>query len=555
MLPSRNRIKAWVPATETVVGLVAATLLILYTLHLSATSGRLAMSPFWDDISYMTVGLFRYQQLVEGHVGQFVMGLFQDHAPFQTVQATIAFLIFGPHEWAPYAVAGAQLFLVVLAVRPVMRDLPTVTAVALMLLVLASPVSVNIVGEFRPDLFWGFLCGWSCFLILQRSSLQAPCRNQVRVILSAAAAIYWKPSAVMVTGAIIALASVLALVQTWFEQEHAAGGFRSALRRYALSAIALFVLLLPYFVPNAALLVAYSQWLFEPTFTYHGSMLEHANFYLFGETYGHNPSFLLWVGLIVLVVHAIVRSATILGSAGRYWLFAAVLCFAYLIAAFSPVKSYYLGGAFYGCFLWFTLVGLADLLLYAQAAFPRMSFVGAPAILGVLCLLTFQLNPLWCTVAPADALSAGATVHGIADPCTVLPADAAAIRAISDGVADAILADMQRRNVVYATVFFQTTDPVESTYVVWRAALAHKLIVPVDSFFRSSLKEDERVMSGADYAFLSEAAIPSHIDYPGYRFNSDMFTWAKTNSSFSAIWNFVDAQQKESYLFRRTAAL
>lgn len=528
MLPSRNRIAAWVP---TVAGLVAATLLIVFTLHLSATRGRLAMPPTWDDISYMTVGLFRYQQLVAGHAGQFVIGLFEDHAPLQTLQATAAFLIFGIHEWAPYAVAGAQLFLVVLAIRPVMRDLPTITAVALMLLVLASPVSANIVAEFRPDLFWGFLCGWSCFVILRRRSLQPPWRNQVRVVLSAVAAIYWKPSAVMVTGAIIALASVLALVQTWFEQEHAAGGGRSALRRYALSAIALFVLLLPYFVPNAAALTAHFQWFLDPVYRYHGSTLGHANYYLFGETYGHNPSFLLWVGLIVLVVHAIVRPATVLGSAGRYWLFAAVLFFAYLIATLSPVKSYYLGGAFYGCFLWFTLVGLVDLLLYAQAAFPRMSYVGAPAILGVLCLLTFRLNPLfWTAVAPADA---------------------AALRAISDSAANAILADMQRRNVVYSKVFFQTTDPVQSTYVVWRGGLAHKSIDAVDGAFRRSLNEDEREMSGADYAFLTKAAKPT--TYPGFRFNSDMLTWAKQNQSFSVIWNFVDAQKKESYLFRRTA--
>ena len=59
-------------------------------------------------------------------------------------------------------------------------------------------------------------------------------------------------------------------------------------------------------------------------------------------------------------------------------------------------------------------------------------------------------------------------------------------------------------------------------------------------------------MSGADYAFLTEAATPT--TFPGYRFNSDMLTWAKQNPSFSAVWNFVDAQQKESYVFRRIAA-
>ena len=76
----------------------------------------------------------------------------------------------------------------------------------------------------------------------------------------------------------------------------------------------------------------------------------------------------LWVRMIVPVVRATIRPATILGSAGRYWLFAYSSRVS-PIATLSPVKTCHLGG-FYGCFLLFTLVGLVDLLLYAQAASP-----------------------------------------------------------------------------------------------------------------------------------------------------------------------------------------
>ena len=43
----------------------------------------------------------------------------------------------------------------------------------------------KIAAEFRPDLFWGFLCGWACFLILRPASLQPPLRNQLLVVLAA----------------------------------------------------------------------------------------------------------------------------------------------------------------------------------------------------------------------------------------------------------------------------------------------------------------------------------------------------------------------------------
>lgn len=93
-----------------------------------------------------------------------------EHAPFQTLQATIAFALLGVHEWAPYAVSGALLFFVVFAIGRAGRDLPPPTAATVVLPVLA--------------LFWGF--------ILRRSSLEPGWRNQGVVVLSAAAALLFR---------------------------------------------------------------------------------------------------------------------------------------------------------------------------------------------------------------------------------------------------------------------------------------------------------------------------------------------------------------------------
>ena len=307
-------------AVAIVAGLLAAALLVLFVLNLSLVSGRLAMPLTNDDVGYIVTGFDRYQQFIGEQPGHILSSLMRDHAPFQSLQAMIAFLIFGVHAWAPYAVSGCLLFLVVVLVWWAAGDLPTGTTIAVLLLVLSSPLSANVVAEFRPDLFWGFLCGWACFLILRPASLQPPLRNQLLVVLAAGAAIYWKPSAVMVTAATIGFASLLSLAHTYLEQLKREKEVRPILWRYALGALALIAVVAPYFGPNANALVEYfNAFLFVgPVFTYSGSALQQANYYLFGPTYPYNPSFLLWVGLGTTIAHALVRPASIIGSTSRY---------------------------------------------------------------------------------------------------------------------------------------------------------------------------------------------------------------------------------------------
>ena len=200
----------------------------------------------------------------------------------------------------------------------------------------------------------------------------------------------------------------------------------------------------------------------------------------------------------------------------------------YLIPTVSPIKSYFLGGVFYGCFLWFTLVGLIDLLRHAGGAFPNWTGWIAPIVLLALCVATFRSVPL---ATPVD------------------PATAAELNAVSDHTADDVINDMRSRSAKSAIVYFQTPDPVTSYYIVYRARLVGMHVGTAEGFYLQTLDDDKQAMRMADYAFLSEAA--TLLNFPGDRLNADLLAWIKTDANVSLLSDFVDAHGRHNYLYRR----
>src|SRR6478672_1081677 len=70
--------------------------------------GKLAMYPFYDDVSYFMDALVRPQELYKGGVSHLARGLFArpPHSIFSCVLALGSYIILGTHDWAPYAANG-----------------------------------------------------------------------------------------------------------------------------------------------------------------------------------------------------------------------------------------------------------------------------------------------------------------------------------------------------------------------------------------------------------------------------------------------------------------
>lgn len=120
----------------------------------SSLYGRLSAPPTYDDIGYLNGGLTLLDAGYNLGIGAWLFNTFTQtwHAPITTLQACLAFAIFGKELWAPYALNGIYLFLLIIAIRREMPSMPLIAFSGLLIGLLAWPIMGSLIIEFRPDI-------------------------------------------------------------------------------------------------------------------------------------------------------------------------------------------------------------------------------------------------------------------------------------------------------------------------------------------------------------------------------------------------------------------
>jgi hypothetical protein len=521
-------------ATQRKVLLLTLTIGVFATiaiLNLSMRSGRLAIPLKYDDIAYISDGFDRYLAFVGGDTGRFLAAFAHDHAPFQVLLAMLGFLVFGVRTWAPYAMNGGLLLMSIAAIVWMTRGLGFWTQLALVLLVTLAPLFGNLVEEFHPDLFWGLLCGFACYLLLQPASLQPPARNQITIVIISAIAVHWKPSAVLPSLALIGGASLLSLAAALLERG-ADDPARPILYRYFRSALGLTLILIPFFAVNAAALVDYMQQFLSQVDVYRTgeTSWQTLNAYLFGDFYGFGLSRLLYTGLGVAVLNLAIRPQPTTSLRRRYRLFLLVVIWSFLIPTLSPIKTFFLGASFFGCFICFTIAGIHDLAIWAQRSFPKLASWLVPIVVSACALLLVGPPPFVMTTAPAEA---------------------AELNQIADAIAGPLVDDAKKAGTATRCVFVVSPTPLTGAYFVFQARLAGLTMTSAEAYYVDSLSDGESLADHCDYLFLSESRTTSN--YPGDRLVDPMIAWARANPSYSILVDFVDSRARHNLLFRRGA--
>jgi hypothetical protein len=116
--------------------------------------GKLAMYPFYDDVSYFMDALVRLQELYTGGVRHLARGLMDrpPHSIFSCLLALISYILLGTHDWAPYAANGVIILALAGILNYLARGLPLWQRLILFLFVLTVPICQSAVYEFRPDI-------------------------------------------------------------------------------------------------------------------------------------------------------------------------------------------------------------------------------------------------------------------------------------------------------------------------------------------------------------------------------------------------------------------
>lgn len=164
--------------------------------HYSRSYGRMLVGPLYDDVVYLNEGLLYAQLAQEQGMRALVEHAVQHppHSPFATCTAFLSFLLFGPVEWAPYALMGLVVLAVVLAADRLLVGLPQHARVAGTVFVLSFPIIGTLPYHFRPDATAGLATGFGVVMMLRYSPFWAPRAHQYWTGLCFALALITKTS-------------------------------------------------------------------------------------------------------------------------------------------------------------------------------------------------------------------------------------------------------------------------------------------------------------------------------------------------------------------------
>lgn len=421
--PTSNSTAGWRPwALRAGVYLLAATGLTGLTLWYSYYYGRLTSPPGYDDVVYMMDGIRRLRLMQ--HEGW--LAVWQDaiasrlHSPYSIYFAFASFLLFGPHDWAPYAANGLLVFGLLLAVDALCTGRPWWERLLVNAYVLTVPVTMYAIHEFRPDIPNAWWMTLGLVIVLQKPLHEQTPRRLACAGLTIAAALLTKPSASPMTILLSGLVLAIRLVQDRLNAGPAFA-YRPAFRRLgALMAWAILPAMPFYAVHGKEELEYIYNALYGDAASlgdYTLSAQQTLNFYLLGGG-GRTilgKHLLLWGALIALATgYCLYRKRYRNLLAGLVYAFP--VCAAYAIATVNHIKTQFLGMAFHAMLLSSVLMLICWYLREIEAiGWPIRRRVLALATLLTLGLACAHFPPTWGHRDSAKLKARRATVERLVE--------------------------------------------------------------------------------------------------------------------------------------------
>lgn len=381
------------------VGLSAAfTLLVL---QYSLNRGKLIVPAHYDDVSYLRDGLPKLDGFYRAGLSGLVARVCQHppHSPFATFAAFTGFAIFGTHDWAPYAVNGIIIFLLLAFCDWMTRGIRAWQKLLIFLFALSVPISAQAVYEFRPDIFVGLVTTIAIVLLLEQPLVRAP-RGYLEIAgLIAAVALLSKTSIFPITLGLLGTALLAASVRDRLLLG-AEAGIRAMLKAWARFLLPALLIPLPWYLYNRHEIYFYitvnALGGNSHIWQVHTSRMETLLFYATGANGGGamlGRDLLLMVAVLAVGAFA---ALTRCGKKGalRVACYALVGAAAYIGPTLNPIKDAFLGVVFDFILIAATvLVFRALLSSFAPAAVRKAG--GIALVLMVLLSLWFAKWPMY----------------------------------------------------------------------------------------------------------------------------------------------------------------
>lgn len=513
------------------LAILLGILAISSALERSAAVGRLSVPPAYDDIGYILGGLDLYSTFLERGLTGVLIPLLHEHAPFQTMLALMGDFLFGIHPWSPYLANGLLLIAFILVLLVLTRDARPLGQFALIAYVISLPLTGNLIAEFRPDFYWGLLCGIAIYLIFDPDFLEGGHLRTSATAVCVALALLAKPSASPATAVLLGLAALLAI---WCKDK-----LHSRLADLAIFASTLAVLAGPFLLINARTIYDYFYTVTvdqKDIWALRAPFWEQASFYISGWVREGTLGSAFWLGIVLFLwnsgyLYIKRRRAELI----IYTSFGFVTFVAYLIPTISPVKSAFLGSLFYGTFIFIVIRSLV--LVFQQSKVSGDPELGhfrvvqtmAPVALLLFTLLTFHGWVLFTTSAAYNGPEWTRAYDNLAT-------------AIENAVVDA---DLQKTAVVFVTSAY----PISDANITLLGRLHRTNMRGDPGYYIRQLSAAEEEARKDDFILISQSKFIG--TYPGAKLGLPLLEWLKNLDDFYLISELSFDDGLHTYLFKK----
>lgn len=402
---------------------VIAGLFTILQIHHSLHCGRLSQTPVADDVGYMNDGIWRLDSAREhGWIH-----LFTDywrsppHSPCSTALALTGYWLLGLHDWAPYAINGALVALLLCCTSCLLRGADAGVRLLACAYVLSTPFAGNMVCDFRPDPLWGLATAMAVVLPLRRSLRRSA--SPAHWVMGGtwfAVALLAKPPTAPLTLVAVMVSWVLSAMCDRVDDPRPMSMWKGA-EPYLWGALPVLVLAAPHYLIDAR---GIYQYIADNSFGPHRALWHHrggwmsqAEYYLLGEAGRYMLRQQVWImgGVLSAGFTAIVLQRKTQPSRFRRAVclaIVAVTCYAFI--SINPHKNEFLGSAFHGLLL------IGTICVFAALVSPRAPLLGGragrAALLAVVMtsLAAARFPPSWRHPSDRSADARNAVVLDVA---------------------------------------------------------------------------------------------------------------------------------------------
>ena len=500
-------------------------------------AGRLTLVPIYDDVSYLNDAISRLTYLDAGGILGFLKSFtfMPAHSPVLAVIGTLGFL-FGAEQYAaPYAFNGVWLVAMALLAWRTLDGLPDWSRVGIIVAMFAAPMFGYLISEFRPDIGWGLLVGFSLVLTASADLTGMRYPAAIRLGLLIGLAVLTKPSGMPAAIVIIGSGIVLQSAACFLLDRRA--GLAPVLRRSAsliATALAPIILYLCFSWEHvweyiyAALVTDKDVW------TTRASLWGHISFYL---NHFNGTILLGWFWYACLPIWA---ACIVVLAAGRRYALLVRFCLlllavliAYAVPTASVMKTFHLGSIFYG-----------------------------PVIAASVYALGLIASSL--KLSPKIVLAVGAAIFVVAwtpktgnlgrdNPTMVI------VNKANEAIFPTIIEKMQSRapGQPPVTLFFSVPGPAYDATIDFWARQQRQFGRYLTGYtwtdwaqYLDAIKQSDIVVA-ADQGIIGQ---PDNFSFPSVGYQGRIIDTLRNDPAFESKRAFVDPQGRAVWLFIRKAS-